>query len=97
MSYQLEGVVERHFLVRFLVRLRSADVLIQSPMRTFMDLQFWSNQLSNMALIYHNTCSILAHQCHFSSMQQSIVGPDASLVLNRIDEITLDCMANSVD
>lgn len=66
-------------------------------MRTFVDLQFWSNQLSNTALIYRNTCSILVRQCRFSSMQQSIVGPDASLVLNRIDEITLDCMANSVD
>jgi len=62
-----------------------------------MDLQFWSNQFYNMALISHNIYSILVHLCHFSFMQLLIVDPDASLALNHIDEITLDCKANSAD
>ena len=65
-------------------------------MRTFVDLQFWSNQLSNMALIYHNIYSILVRLFHFSFMQQLIVDPGASLALDHIDEIALDCMVNSV-
>lgn len=81
MSYQLEEViveVRLYFLVPFLFHFRSMDEWIQSLVRTFVDLQFWSDQLSNMALIYRNIYSILVHLCRSSFAQQLIVDLGAS-------------------